>query len=85
MISPIRQCAQCGGGLRPKSVAHTQTWGEGIYRVENVPAWVCAQCGEVWLSAEVSQTIDRLVAKPPRAKRYEKVPVYSYPAPAVSR
>ena len=85
MIAPKRQCAQCGGGLRPQTITHTQQWGEAICRLEKVPAWVCAQCGEVWLSAAVSQAIERLVEKPPRAKRWEKVPVYCYPELAPSR
>ena len=54
-------CAECGGTLRAKTITHTQPWGEEIHRFEHVPAQVCEQCGQAWLSAQVSQQIDRLI------------------------
>ena len=66
-------CPQCGGTFEAKSITHQQTWGEELYEFENVPALVCAQCGEVWLGAEVAQ----LIQAPPQPKRYHQVPVFS--------
>jgi HTH-type transcriptional regulator / antitoxin MqsA len=70
-------CAVCGGTLKKKTITHTQPWGEELYRIENVPALVCTQCGDVWLEAKVSQLIDEIISKPPKPKRYQKVPVFS--------
>lgn len=73
-----QKCAECGGTLKKKTITHTQPWGEELYRFEDVPALVCAQCGHVWLSAEVSQMIDKIVQKQEKPKKYQKVPVFSF-------
>ena len=77
----FRSCAECGGTLKKEIVTHTQPWGTQLYRFENVPALVCAQCGHVWLSADVSQRIDDIIQKRPKPKKYERVPVFSLPEP----
>src|SRR5580698_4002771 len=59
-------CPQCGGSFEAKTVTHQQTWGDELYEFENVPALVCAQCGEVWLSAEVAQLIESAIKSHPR-------------------
>lgn len=77
------RCAECGGTLRTRSITHTQAWGGKLSRVENVPARVCVQCGEVWLAGEVSQKIDRILRSPPKAKKYLQVPVFSFSEEAI--
>ncbi|HYM10369.1 MAG TPA: YgiT-type zinc finger protein [Bryobacterales bacterium] len=72
-----QQCAECGGALVKRSIAHTQAWGQRLYRFDHVPALVCVQCGQVWLAASVSQAIDRVIRKPPKPKKFLKVPVFS--------
>jgi len=52
------RCGECGGSLHEKTIVHTQPWGDDLYRFEDVPALVCAQCGSVWLAAQVSQAMD---------------------------
>lgn len=76
-MNQINKCAECGGTLGKKTITHTQPWGEELYRFENVPAFVCAQCGHVWLPAEVSQSIDEIIQKQPTPKKYQRVPVFS--------
>jgi len=70
-------CSQCGGAFVAKTITHQQPWGEEIYEFENVPALVCAQCGEVWLSAEVAQLMESIIKRHPEPKRYHQVPVFS--------
>ncbi len=82
-MQPRPRCAECGGTLRTRSIAHTHAWGGKLYRLENVPARVCAQCGEVWLAGEVSQKIDRILRSRPKAKKYLQVPVFSYSEEAI--
>ena len=74
--SPTR-CGDCGGSLERKTIVHTQPWGEDLYRFEDVPALVCAQCGSVWLEAQVSQAIDRVIQSHTSPKRFQSVPVFS--------
>lgn len=73
----IQKCGECGGTLVKKTVTHLQPWGEELFRFEEVPASVCAQCGRVWLSAEVSQLIDKTIREHAKPKKYQKVPVFS--------
>jgi YgiT-type zinc finger domain-containing protein len=70
-------CALCSGSLNAETITHQQSWGEQLYEFEHVPALVCQQCGEVWLSAEVGQRIEAFIKQPPKPKRYHQVPVFS--------
>ena len=70
-------CPQCGGSFEAKTITHQQPWGDELYEFENVPALVCAQCGEVWLSAEVAQLIELVIKRHPQPQRYHQVPVFS--------
>lgn len=77
---PEGPCAACGGTWTRQSITHAQLWGDRLYRFEDVPALVCSQCGEVWLGAEVSQWIDRMIQEQPAPARYEQVPVFIFAA-----
>jgi YgiT-type zinc finger domain-containing protein len=55
-------------------------WGDELALVENVPAWVCEDCGEQYFDAETSQHLDRLRQSPPPVARTVAVPVYAFPA-----
>ena len=72
------RCAECGGTLAQRTITHTQAWGEQLYRFDRVPALVCAQCGQAWLPAEVSQLVDKVIQAKPRPKKFYKVPVFSF-------
>ncbi len=70
-------CAECGGTLRAKTITHTVPWGEQVHRFEHVPVQTCEQCGHVWLTAEVSQQIDRLI-EAGKPTREVLTPVYDF-------
>ena len=72
-------CPSCSGRFEERTVTHRQPWGEELYEFENVPALVCTQCGEVWLSADVGQLIEAVIKRHPQPKRYHQVPVFSLP------
>ena len=43
------KCADCGGALKKKTITYTHPWGgDELYQFENVPAFVCQQCGYEW-------------------------------------
>ena len=45
---------------------------------EDVPAWVCKQCGEIWLSAQAAKTLDERMASELKPQRYISVPVFAF-------
>jgi len=72
----LGQCSYCGGSLHPKILSYyDQIWGDETYRFENVPALVCAACGEIFFTAEVDQAMDRALQGHPEPKRFVQVPV----------
>ncbi|MGH9836076.1 MAG: YgiT-type zinc finger protein [Blastocatellia bacterium] len=55
-----RKCPECGGVVHP---GHTEMIYDLKYRVRinNVPANICAQCGEVFIAGRVASEVNRLV------------------------
>src|SRR5437764_357292 len=56
-------CIRCGGALEARTITHRQPWGTELYEFENVPALVCVQCDDVWMSAEVAQHIEQIIRR----------------------
>ena len=73
------RCSVCGATLRVQAITYTQTLGENLFVVEDVPAQVCPQCGETYLAPDTADALQeigqRTAAKP---KRTVKVPVYEF-------
>jgi len=67
-------CAVCGGTQQPTTITHHARRGGTIYVFENVPAYVCDQCGEVWIDGSVLHRIDKLIA----AGKISPAPVTDY-------
>jgi len=75
----IDLCDLCGGELRP-GVTTLEIWrGEELVVVKDVPADVCQQCREAYLSPEISERLDRFLTEHHRHRpeRYIPVPQYS--------
>lgn len=69
-------CPFCGGKLIKKTITHPQSYQGKIFILENVPAEVCSQCGEVLISPEVLEKIQELVWSGEKPGRKAEVPVY---------
>lgn len=56
----VRRCPECGGIVRP---GHTELVYDLRYRVRitNVPANICSECGEAFISGLVASEVNRLV------------------------
>ncbi|KFD41045.1 hypothetical protein HX99_05230 [Peptococcaceae bacterium SCADC1_2_3] len=78
----VTKCFQCGNPTVKKLVVAENWWGDTFTMVENVPAWICENCGEQYFDAEVVKELDKMKEKPPQAKRVMQVPVYVYGQPA---
>jgi len=69
-------CAFCKGELEERLIRYLSEFEGRVIIIENVPAQVCAQCGEKVFRPEVVEKIQRLVWEQPSPKRREEVPVY---------
>ncbi len=75
----LDQCDICGGGLEAGKTS-LKIWRDGsLIVLSDVPADVCRQCKESYLSAETSEKIDHFLSKykQHKPKRYIPVPEFS--------
>jgi YgiT-type zinc finger domain-containing protein len=79
MSHPIDRCDRCGGELRPGKTGLEIWRGEELIVIRDAPADVCQQCGEAYLSADVSQHLDQFLGEYQRHRpeRYLAVPQYA--------
>lgn len=75
----IKKCFLCGGKTNKKLITAENWWGNELTLIENVPAWVCDNCGEQYFEPEVCEELDRLRKAPPATKKIVQIPVYNYP------
>ena len=72
----MKKCPLCGGRLENKRITHPQEYKGKIVILENIPAEVCRQCGEVLLRPDVVELVQELVWSEAAPKRIAQVPVY---------
>ncbi len=75
----IDRCDLCAGELRPGKTTLEIWRGEELIVIRDVPADVCQQCKEAYISADVSARLDSFLEKHHRHRpeRYLAVPQYS--------
>jgi YgiT-type zinc finger domain-containing protein len=71
------QCAVCGGTLKSTTLTHEERRGDQLYLFQNVPAQVCAACGEIWIGEAVLREIDELIESG-EPVREVKTPVFDF-------
>jgi YgiT-type zinc finger domain-containing protein len=79
MKDVVDRCDLCGGELRAGKT-RLQIWrGEELLVVKDVPADVCQQCNEAYISATVSEQLDHFLDEYQQhwPERYLAVPQYS--------
>jgi len=79
MSGTVDRCDLCGGELRSGKTT-LEIWRNGeLIVLQDVPADVCQQCGEAYLSAEMSGKLGCFLAEHHRYRpeRYIAVPEYS--------
>ena len=54
-------CPICGGNKRSAKTTFSVDKGETLIVIRDVPATVCAQCGEEWIDDETAQKVERIV------------------------
>lgn len=70
------RCDVCGGQLHHTLTTYTQEYEGRIIVVENVPAWVCDQCGEAYFDPDVVEQVQNLIWSGGAPVRYIETPVY---------
>ena len=72
-------CDLCGGELVPGKTSVELWHGEELLVLRDIPADVCAECGEAYLSPEVSERIDAFLETyhQCRPQRYIPVPEFT--------
>ena len=79
MKETVDRCDLCGGELKPGK-STLEIWrGEELLVIRDVPADVCQQCNEAYISADVSERLDHFLEEYQRHRpeRYLAVPQYS--------
>lgn len=77
MAHDYGQCYYCHGAVTEKIMDVDYRWKGQLYIIEQVPAGVCIQCGERYFTAEVEQSIDKVIQSK-EIKRLENIPVKEF-------
>jgi len=72
-------CSYCGGRVIEKNTKKANFWGEELTAIiDNVPAGVCAQCGEKYYKAEVLKVIEKILNERTNVFSKINIPIADY-------
>lgn len=54
------QCPLCGGDKKKGLTTYTVELGFSLLVVRDVPADICSQCGEEWISSDVAKKLEEI-------------------------
>ena len=74
----MKMCPSCSGTLESKKVTHHQEYQGSLVLLQNVPAEVCQQCGEVLIRPEILERLQELVWSDSSPDHTTEVPVYDF-------
>jgi YgiT-type zinc finger domain-containing protein len=57
------KCAICGGTVKDGTTTVSVDIGTGVVVVRSVPARICGQCGEEWLSDASAEKVEQVVER----------------------
>jgi len=55
-------CPICGGVKASSTTSFTVDFNSGVAVVREVPAKICMQCGEEWISDEIALKLEEIVS-----------------------
>ena len=73
-----RKCSVCGATLRQERITYTQTIGEALYIVTDVPADVCPRDGEQYLTPDTVDALQGIIDQGKEPRKTIEVPVYHF-------
>ena len=62
-------CPICGGSKIDSTTSFTVDYNTGVVLVRNVPAKICEQCGEEWISDETASKLEEIVSVSKKQKQ----------------
>ena len=65
-------CEACGGELKLEKVNLEDYQGGKLYMMESVPAYVCQECGEIWVPEPVMLEFEKMIETAKTAKAKSK-------------
>jgi len=68
-------CSFCGGEVKEERVELDYRYKGRLFIFQNVPAGVCQQCGEKYLTAEVAKNIEHKIQTKEKWDKTVAVPV----------
>lgn len=71
----MNECMYCKGKLQEKLVSRVQEYKGHWYLIENLPALVCDQCGEIFYTPEAHSLVLKLVREGKTPARVEQMSV----------
>lgn len=77
----MKKCSVCKAKLEGKKITYTQELEGKVYVVSDVPALVCTQCGEQYLSPDTVDEIQNVIEKgeQKKLKPIQQIPVFNFP------
>lgn len=63
------ECQACGGSLILEKVNLEDYQGGKLYMMENVPAFACQSCGEIWVPEPIMAEFEKMIET---AKKHSK-------------
>lgn len=55
------ECEVCGGSLELEKVNLEDYQGGKLYMMEGVPAYVCQECGEIWVPEPIMEEFEKMI------------------------
>ena len=73
----LSECQACGGPLELEKVNLEDYQGGKLYMMEQVPAFVCQSCGEVWVPEPIMKEFEKMIEtvkarKKPKSKKRKR-------------
>ena len=75
--SAPERCPLCGGAVRPGHTTFTVDLDFGVVVVRQVPAQVCAMCGESWLDDQTARKLEQIVEEARQEEHQVEVLAYT--------
>jgi len=76
----MKKCSVCEAQLKQRNITYTQELGGKVYVVSDVPALVCSQCGEQYLSPDTVDKVQEVIEKgeQKKLKPIQQIPVFHF-------
>ncbi|MEA2046105.1 MAG: type II toxin-antitoxin system MqsA family antitoxin [Euryarchaeota archaeon] len=79
----MKRCYFCKGRIVEQRVRVDFRWGAELVVIEDVPAEVCQQCGEKYISPEVYKEMENLAKTKVKPIRHISIDVIRFGKPVV--